>query len=65
MAQIIDAKYSTLIGTAAELRRLLQLMGQTAIVDLKFSNLVVLDKSPNTKQLAQALESTPRTQEKT
>ncbi len=63
MARVIDAKYCTLIGTARQLRDLLGLLraeGAT-VIDLKFSNLVVLDKPIDRAKLREALESTPRT----
>ncbi len=62
MARVIDAKNSTLIGTPKQLQQLLRLLtgGKTAIVDLKFSNLIVLDKPLTEKQLRAALETTPR-----
>jgi len=61
MAQVVDAKYSTLIGTPKQLRELLRLLRGSATVDLKFSNLVVLDKIDLGK-LQAALETTPRKQ---
>ena len=64
MAKVVDAKYSTLIGTPAQLRELLKLLsgGGASVVDLKFANLVVLDKPIDGTKLRQALETTPRRQ---
>ena len=59
MATVIDAKYSTLIGTPAELREFLVMMGGSAIVDLKFSNLIVLREPMSDARLRAALETTP------
>ena len=61
MARVIDAKHSTVIGTAKQLRDFLRLLtgGRAAVVDLKGSNFVVLDKPLDERRLRAALETTP------
>lgn len=59
MARIVDAKYATLIGTAEQILNLLELMSKTAVVDLKFSNFVVLDGPLTDQQLRRALATVP------
>lgn len=64
MARVVDAKYSTLIGTPEMIRRLIAALagGGTATVDLKFSNFVVLSKEIDAAALREALATTPRKQ---
>ncbi len=65
-ARVIDMKYATLIGTPERLREYLATLtaGVSAcVVDLKFSNLVVLDDPITREDIAAALETTPRIQE--
>jgi len=61
MARVIDAKYSTLIGTAQQVEALLRRLSgpRAAVVDLKFSNLVLLDASLDRARLREALAITP------
>lgn len=63
MARIINAQYSTLIGTPQELRQFVELMSgeRAAVVDLRFSNFVVLGKPITRDQIQQALATTPQT----
>jgi len=52
MARVIDAKYSTLIGTPSDLRKLLDVLAAGAsVVDLKHSRIVVLDQPPDRQAL--------------
>jgi hypothetical protein len=62
MARVVDAQHSTLIGTPEQLRNLLALLAGkgAAVVNLKFSNFVVLDKPLSQKQLEAALRITPK-----
>ena len=64
MAAVIDAKYATLIGTPGQLQKLFGLLRRqgASVVDLKFCNLVVLDKPLDNTAIGRALESTPRRQ---
>lgn len=65
-ARVIDMKYATLIGTPERLREYIATLTRgvsSCVVDLKFSNHVVLDDPITRDQLAQALETTPRIQE--
>lgn len=61
-ARIIDARRSTVVGTAQQIRELLSLLSGSgaALVDLRESNFVVLAKPPSTAQLREALKITPR-----
>ncbi len=62
-ARVVDAKYSTLIGTPEMIRRLIEMLaGKTAVVDLKFSKFVVLAKDVDAAALREALATTPRKQ---
>ncbi len=65
-ARVIDAKYSTLVGTPAEIRELVLLLAgggkDAAVVDLKFSNFVVTARPVDSNVIAKALETTPRVQ---
>jgi hypothetical protein len=59
MARVIDAKYSTLIGTPAEIDALFRRLQKGAsIVDLKFSNLVLVAKTDEAV-IRRALRTTP------
>lgn len=61
MARVIDAKYSTLVGTPQRIRELITLLAEgAAVVDLKFANLVVLAKEPDSQAIRDALATTPR-----
>lgn len=63
MARVVDAKYSTLIGTPETIRRLVELLaGRAAVVDLKFSNFVVLATEPSVAAIREALATTPKRQ---
>jgi hypothetical protein len=64
MAKIVDAKYSTLIGTPEMIRRLIAALAGNgaATVDLKFSNFIVLDREIDAAALREALATTPRKQ---
>ena len=66
MARVIDAKHSTLIGTPQQLLRFLQLLGgkRSAVVDMKFSRFVVLDKPLTERQLHEALARKRRTRKR-
>ncbi|MFH1417281.1 MAG: hypothetical protein ABII12_03225 [Planctomycetota bacterium] len=61
MAQVVDLKYSTLIGTPKRLMEIMKLLGGSgaSAVDAKFCNLVVLDKPVTREQLVDALATTP------
>ncbi len=62
MARVVNAKHSTLIGTPKQLRELLRLLGGSgsAVVDLQFSNIFVLDSAVTGQQLGQALKISPK-----
>jgi len=63
MARVINAQHATLIGTPERLRELLTLLrGRTgaAVVDLRFSNIVVLDRPLDGEQFRDAIATTPR-----
>ncbi len=65
MARVVDAKYSTFVGTAEEIRRAIELLAGlkgakgAAVVDLKFSNFVVLREPPGDEVVTRALATTP------
>jgi hypothetical protein len=61
MAGVVDAKYSTLVGTPEQLRTVLRLLSgdPPGVVDLKFSNLVVLDAPLTRAALREILETAP------
>lgn len=66
MARVVDAKYSTLIGTAEQIRDLLGVLAggpkSATVVDLKFSNFVVTANPVDAATIARAMEATPRKQ---
>ncbi len=59
MATIIDAKYSTVIGTPDELRAFLSIASGAGIMDLKYSNFIVLREPMTDARLRAALEAVP------
>lgn len=60
MARVIDASYATLIGTPEQIRDLLTLyLGESAILDLSFANIVLLEEPPTREQIAVAIATTP------
>ena len=61
MARIVNAKYSTLIGTAGDIKKLLEMLAgsRSAVVNMEGSNLVVLNKPLEPKQFDQVLRVTP------
>lgn len=62
MARVVDAKYSTFVGTAEEIRRAIELLAGlkgAAVVDVKFSNFVVLKEPPSDAMVTRALATTP------
>lgn len=61
MAHVVDARHSTLIGTPEQLRNLLALLigTGTSVVNLQFSNFVVLDKPIGGKEFEAALRIVP------
>ncbi len=65
-ARVVDAKYSTLVGTAEQIRDAIQMLsggGKGAVVlDLKFCNFVITPKPIDSTVIAKALETTPRVQ---
>ena len=64
MARVINANYSTIVGTPEQIKKLLGLLrGDAAsVVNLDYSNFVVLDKPVTAAQIAHAIETTPRKQ---
>lgn len=61
-ARVIDAKYSTFIGTPAQIGAALGVLrgGKgAAVVDVKFSNFVVTEKPIDAELIAKALATTP------
>jgi hypothetical protein len=62
MARVIDAKNSTFVGLPMQIRQTLDLMAGdgAAIVDVRGSNFIILDKPLNERQIRAALELTPR-----
>lgn len=64
MARVINASYSTIVGTPEQIKKLLGLLrGDGAnIVNLDYSNFVVLNKPVTSAQLAHAIETTPQRQ---
>lgn len=63
-ARVIDAKYSTLIGTAEQIRELVvALTGKGAsVMDLRFSNFVVTAEPVGAELIQRALATTPARQ---
>ena len=63
-ARVIDARYSTLIGTAVQIRDLVSAMtGKGAsVMDLRFSNFVVTADPVGAELIAKALATTPARQ---
>lgn len=61
MARVINASYSTIVGTPKQIQEMLRLLigERSAVVNLDYSNFVVLDKPVTTAQLAHAIETTP------
>lgn len=59
MATMIDAKYSTLIGTPAQIMELFRMVSGAGMVDLKFSNVVILAEPVTEDQFRTALTATP------
>lgn len=63
MARIVNAKYSTFIGTVEQIDSLIKLLcGKkgAVIVNIDGSNFVVLEKPLSQKQLEAALRITPK-----
>lgn len=60
MARVIDASYATIVGTPEEIRNLLNLyIGEAAILDLSFANIVLLREPPSREEVAVAIATTP------
>ena len=64
MARVVDQKYATLIGTRDGLRAYLEEIMRTGagVIDLKFSNVLVLDTQPSDAVVLKALHLTPKRQ---
>ena len=64
MARIVNAPYSTLIGTPQQIAHLLGVLkgAGAAVVDLSYSNFVVLDKPLDRARIEAALRTTPAKQ---
>lgn len=62
MAAVIDAKYSTFIGSPEQIRKMLGLMGDdgATIVDVKFSNFVVTEHPVDMDVIRAALATVPQ-----
>ena len=62
MANYVDARQSSLIGTFEQLNNLLKSFAgdKSSIIDLRGSNLVVLDKPLTKKQFQAVLRTTPQ-----
>lgn len=61
-ATIIDARRSTIVGSAKQIRDLLDLIGGSlaSIVDLRESNFVVTEKPVSHAQIVKALQMVPK-----
>ncbi len=64
MATVINANYSTIVGTPEQIKKLLGLLrgDRASIVNLDYSNFVVLGKPVTAKQIAHAIDTTPKKQ---
>jgi hypothetical protein len=61
-ATVVDAKYSTIVGTPFQLRAFVTLLGtaEASVVDMKFSNFIVLRDELEESQVRTALAITPQ-----
>jgi len=66
MARVVDAKYSTFVGTPKQIRATLdELAGRgSAVIDAKWSNFVPTAKPLTTQQIYEALRISPERRER-